>query len=85
MLVLWERLEGEFQSVAELLDVPGMSVDKFKKICNLVSVSSDVFRVRSFGVLGRHGEASVGIYCCVSAVIDRTGDEVKLRSWRELR
>jgi hypothetical protein len=62
-----------------------MSPDKFKQICNLISVRSDVFNVRSFGVLGRPEGESHGIYCCVWAVIDRSGDKVALLSWRELR
>ena len=78
------RTGSKFKGTAELLDVRGMSVNKFKQICNLVSVRSDVFSVRSFGVL-QTGDASGGIYCCVAAVIDRTGDKIKVRSWRELR
>ena len=82
---IWaRRSESKFETIADLLDVQGMSVDKFKQICNLVSARSDVFSVRSFGVLGTDGQASAGIYCCVAAVIDRTGDKVKLKSWREL-
>jgi len=78
------RLRHKFESTAELLDVQGMSVDKFKGICNLVSVRSDVFSVRSFGVLQPAGEPSGGTYCCVVAVIDRTDDKIRLSSWREL-
>jgi hypothetical protein len=44
-----------------------------------VSARSDVFRVRSFGVLG-----TGDMYYCVSAVIDRTGDTAKIQYWREL-
>jgi hypothetical protein len=78
------RLRHKFESTAELLDVQGMSVDKFKGICNLVGVRSDVFSVRSFGVLQPAGEPSGGTYCCVVAVIDRTDDKIRLSSWREL-
>ena len=68
-----------FETAADLLDVEGVSMDIFKQVCPLVSARSDVFGVRSFGVLG-----AGDIYCCVSAVIDRTGDTVKIGSWREL-
>ncbi len=83
--IVAQRREVEFESAAGLLDVSGMSIEKFKQICNLVSVRSDVFSVRSFGVLSAPGEAGVSIYCCVAAIIDRTGEEIKLRCWRELR
>lgn len=78
------RPEGGFQSIAELLDVPGMTTDRFKQICNLVSARSDVFSVRSFGVLNAP-DGTPSVSCCISAVIDRTGESVKLKSWRELR
>ena len=79
------RQETKFESVADLLDVRGMSDSKLKQVWNLVSVRSDVLSVRSFGVLGRKGEARGGVHCCVAAVVDRTEDEIRLRSWRELR
>jgi len=80
------RGEASFKSIAELLDVQGMTTARFKQICSNVSARSDVFSVRSFGVVGWPGGSSGTIvYCCVAAVIDRTGDEVKLKSWRELR
>ena len=68
-----------FETAADLLDIEGVSMDIFKQVCPLVSARSDVFSVRSFGVVG------VGnMYCCVSAVIDRTGDTAKILYWREL-
>ena len=72
------RPEG-FTTVVDLLDVEGISVEVFKEVSPHVSTRSDVFSVRSFGVLG-DGD----IYCCASAVIDRTDDTVRLRYWREL-
>lgn len=68
-----------FETAADLLDVEGVSMDVFKQVCPLVSARSDVFSVRSFGVLG-----TGDMYCCVSAVIDRTGDTAKIGYWREL-
>ena len=78
------REDGTFESVAELLGVSGMTTEKFRRICNLVSVRSDVFSVRSFGVVGAIDAPDHGVCRCVSVVIDRTADEVKLHSWREL-
>ncbi len=70
--------EGGFTTVMELLSVAGMSREKLKALYKLVAVRSDVFTVRSFGVLGR-GTTHVG----VSAVVDRTGSSAKILYWRE--
>jgi DNA uptake protein ComE-like DNA-binding protein len=79
-IVGWRRGHATgFETAADLLDVEGVSMDVFKQVCPLVSARSDVFSVRSFGVLG-DGD----MYCCVSAVIDRTGDTAKIGYWREL-
>ena len=73
-----EREEG-FETVANLLDVEGMSVDLFKQICPHISARSDVFSVRSFGVIEK-GD----FYRCVEAVIDRTQEVAQIRYWREI-
>ncbi len=78
------RLDRSFETVADLLDVEGMSVDGFKQVCNLVTVRSDVFSVRSFGVLGAADGPPPDTYSCVLAVIDRTGETIRVTSWREL-
>lgn len=68
-----------FQTEAELLDVDGITLEVFKEVWPHISARSDVFNVRSFGVVG------IGdTYCCVSAVIDRTENEAKIGYWREL-
>ena len=74
-----EEWKQGFETVADLLDVEGMSVDLFKQICPHVSVRSDVFSVRSFGVIEK-GD----VYRCVEAVIDRTQQVAQIRYWREL-
>ncbi|GEM_PF-2561280 len=68
-----------FQSVADLLSVSGLTTSTLKQVCAHVDVRSDVFTVRSFGVL-----ASQDMYRCVEAVIDRTQDTIAIKSWREL-
>ncbi|MBN2309842.1 MAG: helix-hairpin-helix domain-containing protein [Candidatus Hydrogenedentes bacterium] len=72
------RQEG-FTTLADLLDVDGVTEELFKKICPNLTVRSDVFNVRSFGVL-RNGES----YRCASAVIDRTDTSVRILYWCEL-
>jgi DNA uptake protein ComE-like DNA-binding protein len=67
-----------FATVADLLDVDGMTQEAFKKVCGHVTARSDVFSVRSFGVVGA-GEA----VCCARAVIDRTEDATRLLYWQE--
>ncbi len=71
------RPEG-FTTVADLLDVNGLTIKIFKQVSGLVSARSDVFQVRSFGVVD-DGD----IYACVSAVIDRTEDEAHILYWQE--
>ena len=84
LAVVNRRGQAPFESVADLLDLEGMSIDAFKRLCNLIAVRSDVFSVRAFGVVGGI-ERPVETHCCVRAVIDRTGDRIRLISWRELR
>jgi len=78
------RPETGFQSIGDLLDVPGLTTEVFKQMCGSVSVRSDVFGVQSFGVLTAP-DGTLAACCCVWAVIDVTGDQVKLNVWRELR
>jgi DNA uptake protein ComE-like DNA-binding protein len=84
LAIVNRRNAAPFESVADLLDVEGMNADAFKQLCNLIAVRSDVFSVRAFGVVGG-GDRPVQTRCCVRAVIDRTGDRIRLTSWRELR
>ncbi len=79
-IVSWrEGRNDALETVAHLLDAPGVSIDILKQVYPYVSVRSDVFSVCSFGVM-----EGGGAYACVLAVIDRTDDEVKLRYWREV-
>ncbi len=71
------RSEG-FTTETDLFDVDGFSVDDFKQVGSKVSVRSDIFRARSYGVLD-----GGNVYKCVSAVIDRTEYEVRLVYWQE--
>ena len=71
------RADG-FTTVTDILDVDGIGVDIFKQVCPHVSTRSDVFGVRSFGVI-RDGE----VVRYASAIVDRTEDELRIRYWRE--
>ena len=74
-----EESDDAFQSVADLLSVSGLSTSILKQVCPYITARSDVFRARSFGVLG-----TADTYRCVEAVIDRTQDAATIRDWREL-
>ncbi len=74
-----EKRENGFQSVADLLDVEGVSTDTLKQFYPHVSVRSDVFSLWSYGVT-RSGD----IHRCVHAVVDRTEPVSRIRYWREL-
>ncbi|MFO8008150.1 MAG: helix-hairpin-helix domain-containing protein [Candidatus Brocadiia bacterium] len=80
--IVARRRQRAFRSAADLLDVEGLSADKLKEVCGHLCVRSDVFRVRSYGVLNTGSGQPV--YRCVGAVIDGTGDEIIVNSWREL-
>ncbi|MDX9975472.1 MAG: helix-hairpin-helix domain-containing protein [FCB group bacterium] len=69
---------GGFPSTMDLLDVSGMTVDILKQFYGLVATRSDVFTARSIGVL-RGGAVRAN----VSAVLDRTESNVRIRYWQE--
>jgi len=73
-----KRVSG-FQSIADLLDVEGISKEALKQICPHVSVRSDVFSLWSYGVI-----RSGNMHRCVHAIIDRTEPVSRIRYWREL-
>ena len=70
--------DGGFTTVMDLLSVNGISKDILKSLYNHVAVRSDVFKVRSFGVL-RSGSTHVS----VSAIIDRSGYTARILYWQE--
>jgi len=68
-----------YKSIADLLDIKGMTSDLFKGMCASLTTRADVFEARSYGVL-----PSQTAFRCVSAILDRTQDEVHIRAWKEL-
>lgn len=68
-----------FETVADLMDVGGLSDDVFKGVCRWITTRSDVFELRSFGTV-----ESQRLYRCVDAVVDRSENRVQVRSWKVL-
>ena len=73
-----ETRAGGFTTTIDLLDVNGMTIDKLKQCYETLTARSDVFTVRSYGVLDA-GAAFAG----VSAVVDRSDDTIKVLHWQE--
>jgi DNA uptake protein ComE-like DNA-binding protein len=67
-----------FQTVTDLLDVSGMTIELLKPIYPQLTARSDVYLARSIGIL-----AGGGVRANVSAVLDRTEDDVRILYWRE--
>jgi DNA uptake protein ComE-like DNA-binding protein len=82
--IVVRRQEAPLQSVGDLLQMDEVRVEDFRQCCDRVSVRSDVLSVRSFGVAGGGEGWGSAAQRCVLALIDRTGDRVRLSSWREL-
>ena len=75
-----ETLTEGFTSVAEVLQVPGMTVKTFKEFAHLVTVRSNVFTIRSFGQADR-----TGLRHSVEAVIARGPARPRVLYWKEDR
>ncbi len=69
------RADRPFQSVAEVMEVPGMDPEAFQRMEGLLAVTTSVFSVR---MEGRWAEAS----CRMEAVIERSEDGVRWIYWR---
>jgi DNA uptake protein ComE-like DNA-binding protein len=76
--VAWRESRGYFSSIAELLDVPGMTVEAFKKSCPRVTVRAGTFLITAEGTI-----PSTGVRKRMQAVV-RSGDsEVLTLQFRE--
>ncbi len=80
-----EKREGKdypegFTSVAEIMYAPGMTLDIFKQIAELITVRSNVFTIRSCGVAER-----TGMHHYVEAVVARTRSDLTVFYWKENR
>jgi competence ComEA-like helix-hairpin-helix protein len=66
-----------FDSIGDLLDVPGFDENAFKQVANFVTYRTQVFRINASGV-APDGKALAR----VTAVLDRSGDQVRYRFWQ---
>lgn len=69
-----------FTSVAEIMYVPGMTLQTFKQIAELITVRSNVFTIRSCGQAERSG-----IRHYIEAVVARTRSDLTVLYWKESR
>lgn len=69
---------GMFTSIADLLDISGMTREKFGEMENSLTVRSNVFHINSYGQ-SVSGLADAMIEC----VVDRSGRVPKVLYWRE--
>ena len=76
-IVAW-RANKAFSTVADLLDVPGLSQDVFINLSNLVTVRSYQFRVRSEARI-----EGMSARRTAQAVIDRSEEKVRILYWNE--
>lgn len=63
------------ESIADMLNVPSMDVDSFKKIANQITVRSNVFTVRSFATSER---GLRGAKLQIEAVVDRAASPYQI-------
>ncbi len=75
-----EGPDGPFDSIADLLDVQGINETRFKNVASLVCVRSDVFSIRSTGIVTKP-PALRELY----VVVDRGADPPAFRLWKFIR
>lgn len=78
--IVAHRAEEPFDSIAGLLDVDGINQSRFQNVASLVTVRSNVFSVRSTGMV----ESPMAIRE-LYAVIDRGASPAEFRLWKVLR
>ena len=66
---------GEFYTVGELLLSQTVTEAQFKALAELVTVRSNVFEIRS------RGRTPWGVEQTIVAVVDRTGDSIRILYW----
>lgn len=80
-ICVWrETLPEGFKTIGDLLDLPDMTIERFKRLAPRITVRSNVFTIHS---LGR--TSATGMRHEIEAVIDRGADPDKLLYWRETR
>ncbi len=74
-----EALLYGMQSIAEVLQVPSMNIDTFKKIAGLITTRSDVFTVRCVATAERNMVSGAKLE--TEAVVDRSSSPYKVLYW----
>ena len=74
-----ETLLYGMESIGELLDVPSMSINTFKKIADLVTTRSDVYSIRCVATADRNGKDGAKLE--TEAVVDRVESPCKILFW----
>ncbi len=74
-----ETLLYGMQSIAEVMQVPSMTIDNFKKIAGLITTRSDVFTIRCVATADRNGKN--GATQETEAVVDRSSSPCKVLYW----
>ena len=74
-----ETLLYGMESIGELLNVPSMSIDTFKKIADLITTRSDVYSIRCVATADRNGPNGAKLE--TEAVVDRVSSPCKILYW----
>ena len=74
-----ESLMYGMESIAEVMQVPSMDIDKFKQIAGLITTRSDVFTIRCVATADRNGKNGATLE--TEAVVDRSSSPCKVLYW----
>jgi len=74
-----ETLLYGMQSIAEVMEVPSMTVDNFKNLAGSITTRSDVFTIRCVATADRNGKNGATLE--MEAVVDRSSSPCKVLFW----
>jgi len=74
-----ETLLYGMQSIAEVMEVPSMTVDNFKNLAGSITTRSDVFTIRCVATADRKGKNGATLE--MEAVVDRSSSPCKVLFW----
>jgi competence ComEA-like helix-hairpin-helix protein len=77
-VISWRGARGNFQTVADLLDVPGMTQEAFKKVCPRITTRAGTFRILAEGTV-----PSTGARARILAIVRLGDDDVRVLDLRE--
>jgi DNA uptake protein ComE-like DNA-binding protein len=70
---------GPFDDIGKLLDVQGIDQNTFRQLVDIAAYRSSVFRIESTGT-SQDNKIKNGF----TAIIDRSGDRITIKYWKEL-